>query len=134
MLGGLLTMSTEELDRLGVVRRVLDGRMRLRTASEVMGVTTRQARRLCRAYEAHGAKGLVSKARGKRSNRKVSEAVQERAVALVRERYGDFGPTLAAEKLAELHDIQVSQTSSARTRRRPKAASSVCTKPCRTAS
>jgi hypothetical protein len=57
MLGGLLTMSAQELDRLGVVRRVLDGRMRLRTAAEVMGITTRQARRLCRAFEAEGAKG-----------------------------------------------------------------------------
>src|SRR5690242_5314980 len=59
MLGGLLTMSTEEIDHLGVARRVLDGRMRLRTAAEVMGVTTRHARRLCRAYEAQGAEGLV---------------------------------------------------------------------------
>jgi hypothetical protein len=45
MLGGLLTVSAQELDRLGVVRRVLDGRMRLTTAAEVMGITTRQARR-----------------------------------------------------------------------------------------
>ena len=94
---------------LGVVRRVLDGRMLLRTAAEVMGITTRQARRLCRAYKAEGAKGLVSKARGRASNRKITEDVQKRAVELVRERYVDFGPTLAAEKLAELHGIAVSR-------------------------
>jgi Helix-turn-helix domain len=72
MLGGLLTMSAEELDRLGVVRRVLEGRMRLRSAAEVMGISTRQARRPCRAYENKGAEGLVSKARGKASNRRMA--------------------------------------------------------------
>lgn|GEM_PF-2031120 len=36
--------------------------------------------------------------------------LRDRAVALIRERYHDFGPTLAQEKLAELHDIRVSVT------------------------
>lgn len=51
----------------------------------------------------------MSKARGKASNRKLTEDAQKRAVDLVRERYADFGPTLAAEKLAELHGIAVSR-------------------------
>jgi hypothetical protein len=51
----------------------------------------------------------VSKARGKATNRKLTEDVQERAIGLVRERYANFGPTLAAEKLRELHGIAVSR-------------------------
>jgi hypothetical protein len=29
----------------------------------------------------------------------------ERALRIIRERYADFGPTLACEKLAEIHDL-----------------------------
>lgn len=46
--------------------------------------------------------------RGARGNRRLPAAVKEKAIALVRERYVDFGPTLAHEKLAELHDVRVS--------------------------
>jgi hypothetical protein len=55
-----------------------------------------------------GRQGLVSKKRGRPSNRKLPEALRERALALVESRYADFGPTLAAEKLHEQHSLQVS--------------------------
>jgi transposase len=109
MLGGLLTMSAKELDRLGVIRRVLEGRLPQKQAATMMGMTARQVRRLCQAYEADGPGGLVSRKRGKPSNRRSSEAVRSRALALVRELYADFGPTLACERLAELHDVRVSR-------------------------
>jgi hypothetical protein len=109
MLGGLLTMSAKELDRLGVIRRVLEGRLPQKQAATMMGMTARQVRRLCQAYEAAGPAGLVSGKRGKPSNRRSPEAVRSRALALVRELYADFGPTLACEKLVELHDVRVSR-------------------------
>jgi hypothetical protein len=34
--------------------------------------------------------------------------VKERALGLAKELYPDFGPTLAAEKLGEVHDLVVS--------------------------
>jgi transposase len=78
-------------------------------AAAMLGVTARQARRLCEAYEAAGASGLVSKSRGKPSNRRLASDLKAQALALVRERYADFGPTLAAEKLVELHGLAVSR-------------------------
>jgi IstB-like ATP binding protein/Homeodomain-like domain len=70
-------------------------------------MTGRQVRRILRAYEASGAGALVSKRRGKPSNRKLPDSLRAVAIALARERYADFGPTLAAEKLRELHGIRV---------------------------
>ena len=59
----------------------------------------------CEAYRAEGAAGLISKRRGRASNRAKPEDVRTKALAIIRERYWDFGPTLAAEKLGELHGI-----------------------------
>jgi hypothetical protein len=56
--------------------------------------------RLCRAYQASGAVGLISKRRGQPSNNRLSEKTINKARQLLRSRYSDFGPTLATEKLA----------------------------------
>jgi len=101
-------MSNKELDRVGIVRRVLDGTMTQRSAADALGITARQMRRLQRAYETEGISGLVSKRRGRPSNRQLPPEVREMALRLVREHYEDFGPTLASEKLRERHGIQVS--------------------------
>ena len=102
-------MSAKEVDRFEVIRRVLERRLKRGKAAQVLGITARQVRRLCDAYERDGAGGLVSKRRGQPSNRRLSEDLQRRAVALVRDLYADFGPTLAREKLNELHGIRVAK-------------------------
>jgi hypothetical protein len=66
-----------------------------------------QVGRLCRALRTQGAAGLISRKRGRPSNRQWLPAVRDPAVALVRERYADFGPTLAGEKLAAHHGVAV---------------------------
>src|SRR5689334_3578944 len=95
----LWTMSKKELDRAGVLARVVARRLSQERAATLLGVSARQVRRLLRAYQAQGAPGLVSKRRGKPSNRRFAEGFKERVLGLVRERYADFGPTLAQEKL-----------------------------------
>src|SRR5215210_4780005 len=52
---------------------------------------------------------LVSSRRGRPSNNRLPAAVRELAVAIVRERYADFGPTLACEKLSQRHGCRVSR-------------------------
>jgi transposase len=106
---GNLTMSTKELDRLEIIGRVLERRLTQRTAAEQLGLSLRQVERLCRAFRSDGAAGLVSRKRGRRSNRKLAAALRERAVDLVRSRYADFGPTLACEKLTEQHGFDLSR-------------------------
>ena len=100
-------MSAKELDRLEVIQRVSDSRLSQVKAGELLGLTSRQVRRLCRALEAGGPGGLVSRKRGRASNWKLPAELQARVLGLVRERYADFGPLLAREKLAELHDLEV---------------------------
>ena len=63
--------------------------------------------RLLRAFEKDGPAGLRDKRRGRPAPNRIPKAYQEHVVALVRERYADLGPTLAAEKLQECHHIRV---------------------------
>lgn len=106
---GLYTMSKRELDRLELIRRIVDRQISVVTASELMGLSRSQVHRLVAGYRRSGANALISTRRGKPSNRSLPAAQRELALALVSERYGDFGPTLAAEKLSELHDLTVSK-------------------------
>lgn len=106
---GLVTMSAKEVDRLSIIGRVLERRISQKAAARMMGLSTRQVRRMCRAVERDGASGVTSKRRGRPSNNRLSDEMRSLAMALVHERYADFGPTLAGEKLAELHGLRVSR-------------------------
>ena len=75
--------------------------------AELMGCDERTVRRRWQRYQAGGDAGLVHASRGRRSNRAYSGELRERALDAVAGQYADFGPTLAAEKLAERDGIQV---------------------------
>ena len=98
-------MSDGELARLEVLRDLDHRRLTTAAAAELLGLERRQIFRLLRAYRAEGPAGLISQRRGRPSNRCKPEALRTKVLALIRERYWDFGPTLAAEKLGELHGI-----------------------------
>jgi winged helix-turn helix protein len=74
-------------------------------AAPLLGLERRQVFRLSNAYRTAGPAGLISKRRGHRSNRRKPEALRRAVLAIIRERYWDFGPTLATEKLREVHWI-----------------------------
>lgn len=65
-------MSPDELDRVGMIRRVAEGRLPQKQAAVMTGMTARQARRLIVAYKLEGAAALVSKKRGGREARRVA--------------------------------------------------------------
>jgi hypothetical protein len=94
---------------MSVLHDLADGRIKIADASTLMGLGRRQVFRLAKAYGEHGAQALVSRRRGRPSNRCYPAALRAEAIGIIRERYCDFGPTLAAEKLAELHGIHVAR-------------------------
>jgi transposase len=93
-------MSQKELSRLEVIQRIKRKTLKQRQAAELLSISVRQVKRLCKAYQVSGAAGLISKRRGQPSNNRLSEKTIKRARQLLRSRYPDFGPTLATEKLA----------------------------------
>jgi transposase len=103
-----VSMSYEELDRVRVIERVIEKRLTQREAARMLGLTSRQVRRLHRAYARDGAGSLASKHRGRPSNRRLDSDLRREALATVRSRYEGFGATLAHEKVTELHELELS--------------------------
>jgi hypothetical protein len=98
-------MSDGELARLEVLRDLDQRRLTTTAAAQLLGLERRQVFRLLKAYRTAGPPGLISKRRGRLGNRRKPEALRSQVLAIIRERYWDFGPTLAAEKLREVHGI-----------------------------
>jgi transposase len=97
----LLEMSAKELNRLEVMQRLSEKRMSQKGAGKNLNLSTRQIKRLLRAYRAEGTAGLVSKHRGRKGTNRLAEAVKKKALNLLKTKYKGFGPTLAPEKLVE---------------------------------
>ncbi|MFM0674487.1 ISNCY family transposase, partial [Paraburkholderia sediminicola] len=104
---GMITMSMREVDRLRAIQSVVDGRLMPWRAAERLGLSRRQIERLANRYRVEGACGLVSRRREHASNHQLPTGMADRALGIIRERYADFGPTLACEKLAECHGLKL---------------------------
>lgn len=94
-----LRMSRKERERLIVMGRIQAEELTKKEASEVLSLCYRQVLRINKRYKEEGAKGLVHRSRGKPSNRRKRKEFREAVIDRYRERYEDFGPTLASEKL-----------------------------------
>ena len=99
-------MSAKERDRLKILHEVKKRHITQKQAAAELGLSVRWVRALLVRWRARGDGALGHGLRGRPSNRKTPEAVKQRAVELYREKkqaklWHDYGPTLAAEELAE---------------------------------
>jgi hypothetical protein len=97
---GHLWMSARERERLKIFERVKRGELRITDAAVLCGLDYRYTRRLYKRYGTLGDRGLVHQGRGRPSNRAYVSEFKAAVLKRYQERYSDFGPTLAVEKLA----------------------------------
>lgn len=107
-MGEKVSMSLKEVDRVRVLEKLLHKVLTQKEAATQLGLSTRQIRRLQGQYAKSGAEGLISKKRGARGNRCLAEDVKKTAIKLIITCYQDFGPTLACQKLNEVHKLIIS--------------------------
>jgi transposase len=100
-------MNRKERDRLTIMKGLERQELTLGAVSALLGLSYRQTRRVWRRYRAEGDAGLVHRLRGRPSLRRKPARLRARVLARYRERYGDFGPTLAAEYLAREDGLSV---------------------------
>ncbi|MBV8262455.1 MAG: ISNCY family transposase [Candidatus Eremiobacteraeota bacterium] len=100
-------MSARELSRAEVMQRLSSANLSQQEAARLLRLSVRQVKRLWRAYRRDGARGLVSRRRGRPSNNRLKPEFVAQVVGLVKRCYPDFGPTLAREKLAERHGLHL---------------------------
>jgi transposase len=104
---GEMRMSSKERKRLGIMARIDAGEIRLKDASNILGISYRQIKRIRVRYRQHGDAGLVHQNRGRPSNHKYPDEIKDLVKKLYTESYNDFGPVLFSEKLSENHKIKV---------------------------
>lgn len=107
-MGDILKMNQKELERIEILQKVVEYRLSKKDAAKLMHLSYGHTKRLVKKYRKEGAKGIISQKRGKKSNRAFSDSFKEKVHKLVAEKYPDFKPTFAAEKLRE-HQVFLSR-------------------------
>jgi transposase len=96
-----IALSQRERDRLRVLYEVNQKRLTQVAAAKRLKVTDRQVRRMLLRLRERGDRSLVHGLRGRPSNRKLAVRLEQKILARLRQRYADFGPTLAGEHLLQ---------------------------------
>ena len=104
----IISMSLKELDRLQIIRDSVSRQITQEQAADRIGISIRQVKRLVQRYRIEGPQGLVSRRRGQRPNNAFTSEFRTLVISLVRDKYPDFGPTFACEKLREIHGLALS--------------------------
>jgi transposase len=128
---GILTLNKKEQKRLMVLNEVEKGKVVIREAAEILGISERQGWRLLAAYREEGAAGLAHGNRGKKPGHSLGEVIRKQVVELVQQKYAGFNHQHLTEFLGEQEGLVLSRSSvrrillgegirSPRTRRAPK--------------
>jgi transposase len=104
----IIMASQRELKRLHVMQKVIEGSLKQTEAAEMLSLSIRQTGRIINRVKEEGPQGVVHRSRGRESNRKLPQEVKDQVLALYRQHYTGFGPTLAQEKLLERDGICIS--------------------------
>ena len=100
-------MGQKDLLRSKVMGMVQEGAIALGEAAIRLKISYRHAKRIYKRYRKEGDAGVLHRSTGKPSNNRLDEALVRKAIEIYADRYSDFGPTLAAEKLFEREGIVI---------------------------
>ena len=103
----LISMSKKELSRYEIINDLINGKINGTDASKQIGVSVRHIKRLKSKVDKYGAEGLIHKSRGKSGNRRLDPEIVKKAEKYLKEKYYNFGPTFATEKLKENDNIEL---------------------------
>jgi len=77
-----LRMTLKEADRLEIMRRHERKEITLLKASEEIGLSYKQTKRIWKKYQKKGAKGLLSKKRGRASNNQLPQKLKDEVLSI----------------------------------------------------
>jgi transposase len=104
----IVRMSIKEIKRLHLIQTHIENKLKQTEVAKILGLSTRQIRRIVRRVTKEGERGIIHRGRGRASNRRFDQKIREEALRLYKKHYSDFGPTLASEKLLERDGISLS--------------------------
>ena len=101
-------MTKKELQYAEIISLTEQKNIKQTQASDILGISLRQVKRLCKRFRTQGIIGLVHKSRGVASNNKISDEKRDEILNLITSKYSDFTPQLICEQLCERHQILAS--------------------------
>jgi hypothetical protein len=104
-----IIMTDKDTFRFEVLNNLIQKKIGIQYAMKTLDLGKRQVKRIRKRIRAEGTAGVIHKGRGLPSNRKMEDAIRTKVEKLLKERYPDFGPTFATEKLLEHHSIRLSK-------------------------
>lgn len=108
----LLTITMKEHERHAIAQKLIAKKISEEEARKLMNLkSVRQVRRIKKKVKEGGLEAIVHKSRGKPSKRKLDEQLAQKALSLIKEKYYDFKPTFASEKLEENDDLKINRES-----------------------
>ncbi|KKP47041.1 MAG: Integrase catalytic region [Candidatus Woesebacteria bacterium GW2011_GWA1_33_30] len=99
-------LEEKEKYKLEIIKRAISGTITNAVAGKLLSVSARQIRRIKASVRKEGSLAVVHKLKGRTSNNSF-KSEKLLAIDLVKNKYSDFGPTLASEKLFEIENIKV---------------------------
>ncbi len=106
---GIISMSMKETERIPILDKLMNKELKQKHAAQMLSLSVRQIRRLVKRYKRLGVSGIPHQLRGKVGNHHLDETTLSHITEIIRNKYSDFGPTLAHEKLVAHHEIQLSR-------------------------
>lgn len=103
----ILAMNKKERWRKTLLEQILTNQLSRNDVAQRLSLSKRQLRRIMRRYEQHGDAGLIHQSRGKTSGHSYPSEFREHVISLYQQKYLDFGPTFAVEKLLEEDGLKV---------------------------
>lgn len=100
-------LTPREQYKFDVITKVINKEIKPGQAAKLLGISPRQVRRLKIAVSDGGDQTVIHGLKGKQGNHHIDPALKEKALTVIGERYHDFKPTFAAEKLATHHHITI---------------------------
>ncbi len=107
----LICMTEKESMRYDLIQSLIDGKINGTDASKQIGVSIRHVKRMKSAVIKKKMKGIIHASRGRIGNRGLDIKIVENAKKYLKEKYYDFGPTFASEKLEKIHNIKINKES-----------------------
>jgi transposase len=102
-----ILFNEDEMNRICVIRKVMERRCSQKEAGIELGLSDRQVRRMLKRFKSEGVQGAQKKHKG--GNRSFKEDFKDEVIRLVKEHYHDFGPKFASEKLLQKHNLEINR-------------------------
>jgi len=104
----MLLMTQRDIDRVKVLHQTIQKRLTQQKAGELLGLSREWVNQLCQRIKKKGDHAVIHGLRGRPSNHQLPTGLADKAISRIKEKYADFRPTFAAEKLLEIDKIRLS--------------------------